>query len=152
VSDTYGYLDDFDYSYMWYPFIKTDPYLVLSWLDPGTYPVIVEVTGCPADVVRDTMILTINPCDLTIPNVITPNGDLVNDVFYIPNVEYYPNSTMVIYNRWGRKVYESTNYQGDWNGENCADGVYFWVFTINYGDRGNGTEYKQQNGTLTIMR
>lgn len=152
VTDTYGYLNDFDYTYMWYPFVKTDPYLVLSWLDPGTYSVIVEVTGCPADVVSDTMILTVNPCELTIPNIITPNGDGANDFFYIPNVEYYQNSTMVIYNRWGRKVYDSSNYQGDWNGENCADGVYFWVFTINYGDRGNGTEYKQQNGTLTILR
>ncbi len=152
VTDTYGYLTDFDYTYFWYPFAKTDPYLTLSWLDPGTYPIIVEVTGCPADVVRDTMLLTVEPCDLVIPNIITPNGDGKNEKFYIPNVEYYPNSTMVIYNRWGRKVFESTNYQGDWDGENCADGVYFWVFTINYGDRGNGTEYKQQNGTITVLR
>ncbi len=152
VTDTYGYLINYDYTYFWYPFARTDPYLTVSWLDPKVYPVIVEVTGCPGDVVSDTMMLTVEPCDLTIPNIITPNGDGKNDKFYIPNVEYYPNSTMIIYNRWGRKVFESTNYQGDWDGENCADGVYFWVFTINFGDRGNGTEYKQQNGNITILR
>lgn len=152
VTDLYGYLNDYNYQYFWYPFTKTDPYLTLSWLDPGTYPVIVEVTGCPGDVVSDTMILTVEACDLQIPNVFTPNGDGSNDYFFIPNVEFYPNSNMVIYNRWGRKVYENGSYAGDWDGENCAAGVYYYVFTINMGDRGNGEEIKQQHGTVTILR
>jgi gliding motility-associated-like protein len=152
VTDQNGYLDDYNYSYYWMPFMTTDPYLVASWLNPQVYEVIVAVTGCPTDVVYDTLMLTVMPCDLTIPNIFTPNGDGFNDQFYIPNVEYYPNSTMVIYNRWGRKVYENTNYQGDWDGDNCADGVYFYVFTINYGDHGNGLETIQQHGTVTILR
>jgi gliding motility-associated-like protein len=102
--------------------------------------------------VADTMMLTIEPCDLTIPNIITPNGDLQNEYLKIPNVEFYPNSTMVIYNRWGKKVYESSNYHNEWNGENNADGVYYWVFTINYGNHGNGTETKDMQGTVTVLR
>jgi gliding motility-associated-like protein len=151
--DQNGFLDDYNYSYYWHdPFYNNTRYISLSWLTPGTYSVIVDVTGCPGQTVSDTLQLVVEPCDLTIPNVITPNGDGQNETFNIPNVLYYPNSTMIIYNRWGRKVYESSNYQGDWNGENCADGVYFWVFTINYGDNGNGEETKQMNGTLTILR
>lgn len=152
VTDQYGYLDDYDYQYYWLPFMETNPYLVVSWLNPQVYEVIVNVTGCPNETVADTMYLTVEPCDLTIPNIITPNGDGLNDEFYIPNVEFYPNSTMTIYNRWGRKVHEDTNYQGQWDGENCADGVYFWVFTVNYGDHGNGLETIQQHGTVTILR
>lgn len=152
VTDTYGYLTNYDYSYFWYPFSKTDPYLTLSWLDPGVYNVVVEVTGCPSDVSRDTLILTVEPCPLTVPNVFTPNGDGFNEYFDIENVEYYPNSTMTIFNRWGRKVYENTNYQGDWDGENCAAGVYYYVFTVNFGDRGNGEQLEQQHGTVTILR
>jgi len=98
------------------------------------------------------MILTVEACDLQIPNVFTPNSDGSNDYFFIPNVEFYPNSTMVVYNRWGRKVYENGSYAGDWDGENCAAGVYYYVFTINMGDRGNGEELKQQHGTVTILR
>jgi gliding motility-associated-like protein len=152
VTDTYGFLNNYTYQYNWTPFPNTDPYIVLSWLDPAIYPIIVQVTGCPADVVYDTMYLTVEPCDLQVPNVFTPNHDGVNDYFYIPNIEFYPNSTMVIYNRWGRKVFESTNYMGDWDGENNSDGVYYYVFTINYGEHGNGVEIKQQNGTLTLIR
>jgi large repetitive protein len=116
------------------------------------YPIILTVVGCSQDVVSDTMYLTVEPCDLVVPNVFTPNGDGFNDHFYIPNIEYYPNSNMMIFNRWGRKVYQSTNYQGDWDGEKCADGVYYYVLTISYGDHGNGEQTKQQSGTVTILR
>ena len=37
---------------------------------------------------------------LNIPNVITPNGDGINDVFYIENIDKYPNSVLTILNRW----------------------------------------------------
>jgi gliding motility-associated-like protein len=154
VTDANGYLNDYPYSYSWSPFPginPNDPFVTLSWLDPNqTYDIICQVTGC--EVYTATMRLTVEPCDLQIPNIFTPNGDGFNDYFKIPNMEYYPNSTMVIYNRWGRKVYENTNYNSEWDGEKCADGVYFWVLTINYGDHGNGLETKQQSGTVTILR
>ena len=158
VTDANGYLNDNNYSYFWsadpsipLPF-PTDPLISLSYLQPTTYAIMVEVTGCPGETVRDTMMLTVEPCDLTVPNVFTPNADGRNDVFNIDNVLSYPNSSMVIYNRWGRKVYESSNYQGDWDGEKCPAGVYYFVFTVNYGDHGNGEETQQQHGTVTILR
>lgn len=45
----------------------------------------------------------------------SPNGDQVNDTFVIPELELYDGS-IVIWNRWGDIVYESDNYQNDWNG------------------------------------
>ena len=38
-------------------------------------------------------------------------------------------SKLEIYNRWGRKVNEYTNYQNQWNGEGQPDGVYYYYLT-----------------------
>ena len=48
--------------------------------------------------------LIVNNCQ--IPNIITPNGDLNNDVFYTHYAEIYTDVTLIVYNRWGRKVFE----------------------------------------------
>jgi gliding motility-associated-like protein len=143
-------LSQYDYTYYWYPTFETTPYTVQAWLPEGTMPFIISVTGCST--VSDTLNLTVNICDLTIPNIITPNGDNLNDNFKIPNLEYYPNSQLIIYNRWGRKVYESSNYQNDWNGEKCADGVYYFILQVNFGNTGNGEKIEEHNGTITILR
>jgi gliding motility-associated-like protein len=59
-----------------------------------------------------------------IPNIFTPNGDGVNEVFFIRNK---PDATEVIVsNRWGKQVYASKNYQNDWDGGDIADGVYYY--------------------------
>lgn len=53
--------------------------------------------------------------DVVIYNVLTPNGDGMNDYFYIDDVNLYPNNKVAIYNRWGRKIYETTNYDNHGN-------------------------------------
>ncbi|MFH0894158.1 MAG: gliding motility-associated C-terminal domain-containing protein, partial [Bacteroidota bacterium] len=75
----------------------------------------------------------------------TPNGDASNQTFFIKGLDQYPNTQVIIFNRWGRKVYESSNYQNDWNGEDCADGVYYYI--INFVDY-----LAPAHGTVTIMR
>ncbi len=83
-------------------------------------------------------------CETIIPNVFTPNGDGHNDNFAILNLEHYPNSTLQVYTRWGRKVFESNNYRNEWNGADQADGTYFFIFR-----RNDGQEFK---GSVTILR
>ena len=62
--------------------------------------------------------------NLMVPNIFTPNGDGVNEVFFIRNK---PSATEVtITNRWGKEVYSSKDYQNDWNGGDVADGVYYY--------------------------
>ncbi|MPM28607.1 hypothetical protein SDC9_75133 [bioreactor metagenome] len=78
-------------------------------------------------------------------NVITPDGNGQNDVFEILNAERIPNK-LLVFNRWGNKVFEAENYQNDWDGENLADGTYFYIFIY-------GLELQNEyNGTLTILR
>ncbi|MDH5399513.1 MAG: gliding motility-associated C-terminal domain-containing protein, partial [Cyclobacteriaceae bacterium] len=66
---------------------------------------------------------------LYIPNIFTPNGDGVNDTFLIRNLP--PNATVIISNRWGVQVYESENYQNDWDGKDVSDGIFFYRVVIN---------------------
>jgi hypothetical protein len=87
------------------------------------------------------------PCDssivpptppIKIPNVFTPGvKDGLNDAFVIENLP--PNSSLIIYNRWGTVVYESKNYLNDWTGDNHSDGVYYYILTTPVGKKYKGT-------------
>ncbi len=117
----------------------------------GNYFVRVSNSFC-----KDSASITIIfiPCEITIPNVFTPNGDGVNDYFFIDNLINYPFSNLEIYNRWGRKVYSTNNYQNDWDGSGLADGVYYYVLTLMQKAQQVGFEGWNQNfaGSVTIIR
>ncbi|MFT5672563.1 MAG: gliding motility-associated-like protein, partial [Polaribacter sp.] len=58
-------------------------------------------------------------CDLieiNISEVITPNGDNINDTWMIYNIENYPNNRVKVFNRWGTQVFEDKGYQNNWDG------------------------------------
>ena len=86
------------------------------------------------------------PPTIVIPNVFTPNGDGVNDLFTIQNLLLYDFRQVTIYNRWGRIVYSSNEYNNDWDGKNVPDGVYFVVVNIL-----NMGVLQEFSGTLTIL-
>ena len=71
------------------------------------------------------------PPAIVIPNVFTPNSDGRNDLFVIRNLNLYSYRPLTISNRWGNVVYQSTQYNNDWDGSNVPDGVYFGVVGIN---------------------
>jgi len=97
--------------------------------------------GCTDSVSKEILII-----DITIPNVFTPNGDGINDYFVIDGIEFVDGCQLVVFNRWGKKVYESNNYKNDWDGDNLADGVYYFIFNLpqNIAD--------PYHGTVTIIR
>ena len=80
-----------------------------------------------------------------IPNLLTPNGDGLNDWLVIPCVESpdFMDNSIIIYNQWGDLVFEDEGYTNDPNdplhpawkgtfknepGKDLPDGVYFYVF------------------------
>jgi gliding motility-associated-like protein len=88
-----------------------------------------------------------------IPNLLSPNGDGYNDVFK-PTSKWgaIKEHTIVIFNRWGERVWQSTDFPSGWNGENgfgrkVSNGTYYWVLEANYG-RGIKRIYK---GSLTVL-
>ena len=70
-------------------------------------------------------------------NIITPNGDGKNDVLTIDNVQLYSTNTLIVYNRWGKQLYETRNYRNTFGGEGCSPGMYYYLFKLD-----NGTTYK----------
>jgi len=84
-------------------------------------------------------------CDVIIPNVITPNGDGYNDVWFIEGINYSLN-TLRVFNRWGQMVYETTNYRNTWSGDDLPDGTYYYELTVS---RKKDEPY---TGHLTILR
>lgn len=88
---------------------------------------------------KDTIstMITIVDCKVIVPNVVTPNGDGKNEFFKINGLDNFPNSSLFVYNRWGKKVFESTNYKNDWLPEQ-NDGTYFYVLEVSDGRKLNG--------------
>jgi len=74
---------------------------------------------------EQTFVVTIKvDTNLAIPNIFTPNGDGVNDVFFIRNLPVETN--VLITNRWGKEVFKASDYQNDWGGGDSADGLYYY--------------------------
>lgn len=94
---------------------------------------ILTVTDVNSCINSDTVLITVLPLtfDGAISSVITPNGDGINDNWYIENIKYYPENEVTVYNIYGNSVYNKKGYNNDWqgtvNGAPLTDGTYFYV-------------------------
>ena len=163
ISNSYWEFDKDPNSY-------SQPQVVHTFKNVGTYTAYLTVfnqQGC--DTVY-TRVVDVLPVQLFIPNVFTPNGDGYNDYFvikvkdasppgtsspqsndgtqtYKPLNTYFEKTHLVIFNRFGRIVYESDNYKNNWNGGNLPDGTYFYVLKCQ-GYKNKNMVYK---GSVTIF-
>ena len=123
-------------------------------IPPGVYIVsVIDSRGC-ADTDTATVLAEDFPCgDLGyyIPNIFSPNGDGLNDVLYVRS-RFIETMTLLIYDRFGEKVFESksidSGWDGTYNGAMVNAGVYFYVFKANMID---GT-YIEDKGNVTVIR
>lgn len=97
----------------------------------------------------DEVIVTVIPGNqLVFYNAFTPNNDGDNDVFYVANLEKYPDNNLKIYNRYGKIIFSATNYDNSWNGTYLGNivptGTYFYIL-----NDGKDNLYK---GSVTILR
>lgn len=144
--------------YTWFPLDKfVDPTLqnptTLPVEEPGTY----YVTGIDQYGCRDTAELFLNvkfPYDPVMPNAFTPNGDGKNDVFKIPNGKFQRIHRFEVYNRWGKRVFNTVDPLSGWNGTDqdnkklCEQGVYMYVITVELPNK----EIKTYKGDVTLIR
>ena len=78
--------------------------------------------------------------DFEVSEAITPNGDGINDTWYVEDILDHPNSSIKVFNRLGQIIYRAKGYQNDWSGhfknnsEILPKGSYF--FTIDLEDDG----------------
>lgn len=126
-----------NYNYAWFMDNNTTPISTspnLTSISPsteGTYTIGVYVNdSCGYNKAAYEVITVLPPCSVTIPNVITPNGDGHNDFFVIKNIEHNPNTAVTIFDRWGKKVFENPNYNNEWKADNLDDGTFFYVIDV----------------------
>lgn len=109
--------------------------------DTTSLDISISVCGCtnpialnynPLATIDDGSCIFPNPT-VEAPNVFTPNGDDVNDLFYL-NTTNAVSVMLRITNRWGQIIFEETSVNPKWNGkinvENAAEGVYFYQYLI----------------------
>src|SRR5690606_7474222 len=112
------------YTYRWQDGATTQSYQISK---AGNYSVELIEPICQSSLQYSFQVKTLNCTEnVFFPNIITPNNDGLNDHFIIvglPLSEY----TLQIYNRWGVQVYQTDNYQNNWNGKEQSSGVYYYL-------------------------
>ncbi len=99
----------------------------------------------------------INDGDVVIYNGVTPDGDGKNDYFLIDNIQQFPHNTVTIFNRWGREVWTTQQYDSSGNvfkgyaqgvktfknGEKLPTGTYYYILEYLYERNGESRMIKK---------
>jgi len=121
----------------------------------GTYNFSIDAYRNTCKVGTYNKLMKVNNCTVELSNFITPNGDGSNDELSIENIEKFPKSTLVFFDRWGQKVWSSNaNYlQNQFKGtnakgENLENGVYYYILDLNTSNE----KLNIKKGYVTVMR
>jgi len=135
----------------------TTPYVAgqnpeYTFTEPGTYSMKlhVENTGnCSDEYEKEFCVLA--PVVIFIPDIFSPNGDGLNDILYA-RVRSVSEFTFLVYDRWGEKVFETTNANIGWDGyyknKAAEQGVYVWYLKATMADG----RVENQKGDISLVR
>ncbi|MFC2106729.1 gliding motility-associated C-terminal domain-containing protein [Bacteroidota bacterium] len=141
------------------------PYLSYDWNDRSTDSILdVNTEGlyyatltnpCGSD--SDSIEIGYKNCepDIFMPNAFSPNGDYLNDNFIAKGVNI-GSFKMMIFDRWGTKVFESKSmdkgWDGKYNGSPCPTGLYVWVIHYENIEENPNKKSELIKGTVTLLR
>ena len=109
-------------------------------LSAGIYDILIKDLLTCEKIVQITLE---DPRPLVFTDVITPNGDGVNDELRFTTSNVISNSELSIYNRWGDRIYHKKDYTNDWDASGYPGGVYYYILKV---------EGKEVKKTLTVMK
>lgn len=123
--------------------------------EPGTYWLNMYYYGC--EVYTDTIDVVFENCNCIVkfPNAFTPDGDNLNDTFspIVKEIDCFAEYDLTIFNRWGNKVFESTDpaigWDGKYDSKNANSDVYVYILKYKLAI---DSEEKVENGDLTLIR
>lgn len=123
----------------------------LTELAQGMYSVI--VTDGNSCTVSYDFSLTEKACFVSPEPYFTPNGDGYNDTWIISNSEHFENARLIIFDRWGTKVYEHKGKYESWDGKSylgipVPDAAYYYFFYEDKNDEQNASKH----GSVIIVR
>lgn len=123
---------------LWTPAASLDSADIFTPLAiPGSSTLyILTVTDTNSCVNQDSVFITVNSVAVeqfpgVVSNLFTPNGDGINDTWYIQDIQNYSDNEVFIYNIYGDVVFTKKGYMNDWqgtyNGSALPDGTYYYV-------------------------
>jgi len=105
-----------------------------------------NIVSCDTANIYVTVAECLNINGLLVYDGFSPNGDFINDYWKIIGLEDIPDHHIYVYNRWGNLVFETKNYQNDWDGKwdttPLAPGTYFYLI--------HSGQEKKQSGYIQI--
>jgi gliding motility-associated-like protein len=132
-------------SYLWQDASTLDHFFVKT---PGLYSVIVTDSCGSA---KGEITITERECDIYFPSAFTPNGDGKNDYFKILTAYQLQEYSLSVYNRWGQKVFETSNplkgWDGTTNGQRQPTSVFAWKCRYK-----KSNVISNVNGTVMLIR
>jgi gliding motility-associated-like protein len=103
----------------------------------------------------DSIYLTKETMQVSLPTAFSPNDDGLNDEFKPISNEILNEYRMIVFNRWGNLVFETTLPEQGWNGNcpggPCQPGVYNWKINYSILD-GNSFVAKSKKGTVVLLK
>ena len=131
---------------------STDKNVVHNFYADGLYDVCltaINEVGCRDTVCKKVRGIVVPLVD--VPSGFSPNGDGVNDVVYVKGYGI-EKMTFRIFNRWGEKVFESTNMNNGWDGRYKGVmqemEVYQYTLNVTFFDKSNTTK----KGSITLLK
>ncbi|WP_268223685.1 Ig-like domain-containing protein, partial [Sinomicrobium oceani] len=111
-----------------------------------------ESSPVDSNLENNTAQVAVEPLLLVVYNEFSPNGDGFNDTFVIDGIQLYPNNVLKVYNRYGSLVFQTSNYNNDWDGvanksgaimskDRLPVGTYFYVLDTGTGIKKSGWLY-----------
>ena len=137
-------------NYLWIPNTNINDNNIatpqVSPIDDTEYTLTVTTSeGCTAS---DQVVVKVLK-EPKVPNAFSPNGDGINDKWFIQFLDSYPGCTVDVFNRYGQIVFRSVGYDNPWdgtmNGKPLAVGTYYFIINPKNGR-------KQMNGSITLIR
>jgi gliding motility-associated-like protein len=138
--------------YLWYPTGDTTQWIIVE--KTGHYFVIVkDYRGCEGE--AGTIIQRRCPGYLYFPNVFTPGKDTLNAI-YKPIGKDIISYQLAIFNRWGEKLFETTDFSKGWNGtfknQLCPEGIYVWYCSYSLLDKQKQLRTFYKSGNIELLR
>ncbi len=140
----------FDVEYIWQDRSTKSTFLVT---EAGEY---IALLYSDCETVSDTInLMECEQCEVFYPNIFSPNADGFNDAFR-PMTDCVLNDySLLVFDRWGAKIFESTNpsdaWDGRYRGSVATEGVYVWVAEFTVIENGV-TRPVTNSGDLMLMR
>jgi len=121
--------------------------ITVKWNGVGSQTVSVNYfnsNGCSAEVATKKNVMLDRPA-VKIIEAFSPNGDGLNDFMQFKYLNYYPDSKLFVYSKAGNIIYQSNDYQNDWDGRILSQkmqnqsmilsGIYYYVLKLGGTDR-----------------